>query len=264
MEGLFLPIKEGDLALLVIYSRKGRPKKFLVRVEKNKLVHTHKGTINVGSLIGKDWGIITETSKGVPVEVHRPTLVDIVEKIGRSTQIIYPKDSGFILLKSGIKPGDKVVEVGTGSGALTLVLATFLGPEGKVYSYDIRESSIKTAKRNLNALQLSNVELKLKDAKEGIEESDLDAIFMDIPDPWELLPLVYSKLKPNGTFVAFVPSCEQISKVVLAARKIGFGLIEIHEILDREFECDERRTRPYPRMIGHTGFVIVGRKIKVS
>ncbi len=261
---MFLPIKEGDLALLVIYSKKGRPKKFLVKVERKKVIHTHKGTIDVGSLIGEDWGITTETSKGTLVEVHRPTLVDIVEKLGRSTQIIYPKDSGFILLKSGIKPGDKVVEIGTGSGALTLVLATFLGPEGKVYSYDIRESSIKMAKRNLDKLQLSNVELKLKDAKEGIDENDLDAIFMDIPDPWELLSLAYQKLKPNGTFVAFVPSCEQISKVVLTAKSIGFSLIEIHEILDREFECDERRTRPHPRMIGHTGFIIIGRKIKTS
>ncbi len=257
-------IKEGGLALLVIYSKKGRPKKFLVKIERKKVIHTHKGTIDIGSLIGKDWGMTTETSKGVPVEVHRPTLVDIVEKLGRSTQIIYPKDSGFILLKSGIKPGDRIVEIGTGSGALTLILATFLGPEGKVYSYDIRESSIKVAKQNLNAFQLSNVELKLKDAKEGIEENNLDAVFMDIPDPWELLPMVHRKLKSNGTFVIFVPSCEQISKVVLAARNIGFSLIEIHEILDREFECNERRTRPHPRMIGHTGFIIIGRKIKSS
>jgi len=258
---ILLPIREGDPALLVVYSKKGRPKKFLVKVKEGKVVHTHKGAIDLTSLIGKEWGIIIETNKGVPVEVHRPTLSDVIEKLGRSTQIIYPKDSGFILLKSGVKPGDKVVEVGTGSGALTLVLATFLGPEGKVYSYDVREKSLKMAKKNLNAFGLSNVELKLKDAKEGIDEENVDAVFMDIPDPWGLLPTVHRKLKPNGTFVAFVPSCEQISKTVLKAREVGFSLIEIHEILDREFECDERRTRPHPRMIGHTGFIILGRKI---
>ncbi len=259
-----MPIKEGDIALLIIYSKKGRPKKFLIKIERKKVLHTHKGAIDIGSLIGKDWGIVTKTAKGTPVEVHRPTLADIVEKLGRSTQIIYPKDSGFILLKSGIKPGDKVVEIGTGSGALTLVLATFLGPEGKIYSYDIREKSLKMAERNLSMLGLSNVELRLKDAKEGIDESDLDAVFMDIPDPWELLPLIYPRLKPNGIFISFVPSCEQISKVALAAKETGFSLIEIHEILDREFECNEKRTRPYPRMIGHTGFIIIGRKIKSS
>jgi len=256
-----LSIREGDLALLVIYSKKGRAKKFLVKVKRAKVIHTHKGTIALDDIIGKEWGTVIKTNKGVPVEVHRPNLADIIEKLGRATQIIYPKDSGFILLKSGIKPGDKVVEIGTGSGALTLVLATFLGPEGEVISYDIREKSLNTAKKNLSAMQLHNVTLKLKDAKEGIDEDELDAVFIDIPDPWEILPMIYEKLKPNGTFIAFVPSCEQIQKVVVKARETGFSLIEVHEILDREYESDERRTRPLPRMIAHTGFIIIGRKV---
>ncbi len=256
-----MPIKEGNTALLVVYSKKGRPKKFLVMVKEGKRVHTHKGYIDLSLLIGKDWGSVVQTNKGVPVEVHRPTLSDIIEKLGRATQIIYPKDSGFILLKSGIKPGDKVVEIGTGSGALTIVLATFLGPEGKVYSYDVRESSLKMAERNLKALQLTNVVLKLKDAKQGIDEEDVDAVFVDVPDPWELLPMIHERLKPNGIFVAFVPSCEQISKTVVKAREVGFSMVEVHEILDREYESDERRTRPHPRMIAHTGFIIFGRKI---
>lgn len=256
-----MSIREGDTALLVVYSSKGKAKKFLVKVKKGKQVHTHKGYVDLSSIIGKEWGSIIRTNKGIPVEVHRPTLSDVIERLGRATQIIYPKDSGFILLKSGIKPGDRVVEIGTGSGALTMVLSTFLGPEGRIYSYDVRELSLKIAERNLKSLGLNNVELKLKDAKQGIDEEDLDAVLMDIPDPWELLPSVYEKLKPNGIFVAFVPSCEQISKTAVKAREVGFSLIEVHEILDREYESDERRTRPHPRMIAHTGFIVLGRKV---
>lgn len=256
-----MPIREDDTALLVVYSRKGRAKKFLVKVKRGKRVHTHKGYVDLSSIIGKEWGISIQTNKGIPVEVHRPTLPDMIEKLGRATQIIYPKDSGFILLKSGIKPGDRVVEIGTGSGALTMVLSTFLGPEGRVYSYDVKETSLKMARRNLEALGLNNVELKLKDAKHGIDEDSLDAAFMDVPDPWELLPSIYERLKPNGIFVAFVPSCEQISRTTVKAKEVGFSMIEVHEILDREYESDERRTRPHPRMIAHTGFIVLGRKV---
>lgn len=246
---------------MVIYGKKGRPKKFLVRVKRGKVLHTHRGSIDISSLIGKEWGCVVWTSKGDRVEVHRPTIADHIEKIGRVTQIIYPKDAGFMLLKSGVKPGDTVVEIGTGSGAFTIALATFLGPEGRIYSYDVRRESIEAAGRNIKILGLNNVVLKHKDAKEGIEESNVDCVFLDIPDPWELLPQVLEKLKPNRAFVAFVPSCEQISRTVNRAREVGFGLIEVHEILDREYESDERRTRPLPRMVGHTGFIVVGRKL---
>ncbi|MEM0017897.1 MAG: tRNA (adenine-N1)-methyltransferase [Candidatus Korarchaeum sp.] len=256
-----LLVSEDDIALLVIYGKKGRPKKFLVRVKRGKVLHTHRGSIDLSSLIGREWGCVVETSKGERVEVHRPTIVDHIEKIGRVTQIIYPKDAGFMILKSGVKPGDTVVEIGTGSGAFTIALSTFLGPEGRLYSYEVRKESIEVAERNIKLLGLNNVVLRHKDAKEGIEESNVDAVFLDIPDPWELLPQVHEKLKPNGSFIAFVPSCEQISKTVSRAREVGFGLIEIHEILDREYESDERRTRPFPMMVGHTGFIIIGRKI---
>lgn len=254
-------ISEGDIALLVLYGKKGRPKKFLVTVKSGKVLHTHKGSVDLSNLIGKEWGCVVETSKGERVEVHKPTIADHIEKIGRVTQVIYPKDAGFMILKSGVKPGDTVVEVGTGSGAFTIALSTFLGPEGKLYSYEVRRESLEAAERNIKLLKLNNVFLKLKDAKEGIEESNVDAVFLDIPDPWELLPQIHEKLRPNGAFIAFVPSCEQISRTVMKAREVGFGLIEVHEIMDREYESDERRTRPHPRMIGHTGFIIIGRKI---
>jgi tRNA (adenine57-N1/adenine58-N1)-methyltransferase len=257
-------ISEDDAALLVVYGKKGKPKKFLVKVKRGKVLHTHKGSIDLSEIIGKEWGCVIETSKGERVEVHKPILTDYIEKIGRATQIIYPKDAGFMILKSGIRPGDTVVEIGTGSGALTMVLANFLGRSGRLYSYDIRRESLETAERNLRLLGIDNVVLKHKDAKEGIDESNVDAIFLDIPDPWEILPQVHERLKPNGPFLAFLPSCEQVNKTVLKAREVGFGLIEIHEILDREYESDERRTRPAPWMIGHTGFIVIGRKISRS
>ncbi len=255
-----MPIQEGDLALLTLYDKRGRPKKFLVKVKSGKVFHTHKGTVDLNKLIGRNWGTVIETNKGIPVEVHKPSLSDLIEKIGRGTQIIYPKDSGFILVKCGIRPDSKVVEIGTGSGAMTLVLATFL-VKNKLVTYDISEKSLRVAKSNLEKLGVKNVEFKLRDAKQGIDERDLDCVIMDVPDPWEFLAVVREALKDGGTFVAFVPSCEQIPKTVLKARELDFGLIEVHEILDRQYEVNEKRTRPMPRMIAHTGFIIIGRKL---
>lgn len=254
-------IREGDLALLVFERRRKGYKKYLIKIEQNKIFHTHLGPVNVGDLVGKPWGTAVETSKGAVAYVFRPSTADIMEKLARRTQIIYPKDAAYMIIKAGIKPGDLVVEGGTGSGSLAYALSLVVGPSGKVVSYEINPRFHEKAKENLKALKAENVILKLGDLRTDVEEKDVDAMFLDLATPWEVVPKAKEVLKPGAPLVAFVPSCEQIKKFVLAAREGGFGFIEVSEVLVRGYEVNEQRTRPSPRMIAHTGFIVVGRKL---
>jgi len=249
------------LALLVFERRRKGYKKYLIRVSRNKIFHTHLGPVNVGSLIGKPWGAAVETSKGAVAYVFKPSTADIMEKLARRTQIIYPKDAAYMIIKAGIKPGDFVVEGGTGSGSLAYALSLAVGPAGKVVSYEINPKFHEKAKENLSILRAENVILKLGDLRTDVEERDIDAMFLDLAAPWEVVPMAKQVLKPGAPLVAFVPSCEQIKKFVLAAREGGFGFIDVSEVLVRGYEVNEQRTRPSSRMIAHTGFIITGRKL---
>ncbi len=255
-----LPIKEEDLALLVLERRRGGPKKYLVRVRRERF-HTHRGFVDLGDLIGAEWGTSTKTSRGDRVLVLPPTAAEVIEKFPRKTQIAYPKDIAFLLMRADVKPGDVVVEGGTGSGALAFALSRAVGGSGRVVTYEIDDRFLKLAKKNLERLGATNVEFKLGDITSDVVEEEVDSFFIDIGDPWNALSSAWRALKPGRPFAALIPSCEQIPKLVNAAREEGFGLIEVHEILDREYDVDERRTRPSARMIGHTAFLVVGRKM---
>jgi len=254
-----MPIESGDYILLVVEGR--GEKRFLVRVKQGESFHTHKGYINFDDIIGKEFGSVTKTNTGARVLLLRPTTYDVMEKLSRATQIIYPKDAGFMIIKAGIIPGAKVLEAGTGSGSMTIALSRAVGPEGKVYSYEKDERFYEVAKRNIERFSLGNVELRLKDIKEGVDEKDLDAAFLDLPEPWDVTEIVKKAIKPGSPVIVFVPSFEQVKKTVVQMRKTGFGLVEVNEILIRGIESDEERTRPSTRMIGHTGFIISGRRL---
>ena len=253
-------IAEGDLALLVFERRRKGPKKYLVRIEMGKVFHTHLGPVDLGELIGRRWGCSVEVKKGV-ARVFRPTTADIMEKLSRKTQIIYPKDAAYMIIKSGVRPGDLVVEGGTGSGSLAYALSLSVGPTGKVVSYEVNPKFHEMAKENLRRLGVRNVELKLGDLRTDITERDVDAMFLDMAAPWEVLPAAREVLKPGAPLAVFVPSCEQIKKFAVAARDGGFGHIEVAEVLVRGYEVNEQRTRPAARMIAHTGFVVTARKL---
>ncbi len=251
-----MSIRPGDVALLVV-----RGKKFLVTIKEGATFHTHKGYIRYDDIIGKPWGIVAKTNMDVEVLVLRPTTADIMEKLGRKTQIIYPKDAGFIIIKSGILPGFRVLEAGSGSGSLTIALSRAVGPSGTVYSYEKEEKFLKIARRNVNRFGLGNVIFHHGDIRDGVDERDIDAVFLDLPDPWNALRVVHEAMRPGAVLTIFVPSYEQIKKACMALKESGFSDPEIHEILIRRIECNEERTRPATRMIGHTGFVIFTRKI---
>ena len=253
-------IEEGDLVLFIISGRRGE-KKFIRRAKRGQKFHTHAGLIEYNDIIGREWGFRATTNLGREVLVLEPTLADLIEKLPRKTQIIYPKDAAFALIKSGVRPGSTVVEGGTGSGSLALCLSRAVGEGGSVVSYEINERILRRARRNLEALGANNIVLKNKDMREKIDERDVDAVFLDLGDPWEVMPEAKAALKPGGVVCVFVPSYEQVKKSVLAGRELGFSAIEVDELLLRGYDVNAQRTRPRPWMIGHTVFLITMRKV---
>jgi tRNA (adenine57-N1/adenine58-N1)-methyltransferase len=250
-------IREGEDVLLYL----DRKRTFLVRVEKGKSFHTHKGFIQLDDLVGKEYGIRTTSSMGVEFVALKPTLRDYIFKVQRKTQISYPKDIALILIFSGAGPGSRVVEAGTGTGALTSALAFYVKPTGRVYSYEIRPEFAKMALKNLKKAGVSEyVELKNKDITEGIDEEEVDAIILDMATPWLVAPHAYSALKGSGVLVSFSPTIDQVVKTVEALEENGFVAIETVESLMRRMQIERGKTRPQTLMTGHTGYITFARK----
>ena len=235
-----------------------------MKVERDKKLHTHKGFLDLTELIGKEFGTRIHSSKEVEFIAFRPTIRDYVFKISRRTQIIYPKDIALIVFFSGIGPGSRVVEGGTGTGALTAALANYVKPSGRVYSYEIREEFIETAAKNLQRIGVINyVELKKGDLTEKIEEKDVDAVILDLATPWLVVPHAYNALKGSGVFISFSPTVDQAVKTTEALLKNGFAGVETFESLFRGMQIEKGRTRPETLMTGHTGYITFARKATV-
>jgi tRNA (adenine57-N1/adenine58-N1)-methyltransferase len=257
MQLLTQKISEGSYILLYLSQRKT----YLVRVEAGKSFHTHKGFIKFDDLIGKEYGSTILSSLGVEFIALKPLLRDYIMKSMRKTQITYPKDIALIVMFSGIGPGSHVVEAGTGTGALTTALAHYVKPEGKVYSYEIREEFLKTAEKNLKRASLVDlVELKNKDVTAGIDESFVDAVILDLATPWLVASHAYNALKPCGTIISFSPTIDQVVKTVEALNENGFTDVETVECLMRGMQTERGKTRPQTLMTGHTGYITFARK----
>jgi len=248
---------EGDYILLYLNQRKT----YLVKVEAGKSFHTHKGFIKFDDLIGKDYSSYILSSLGVEFTALKPLLRDFIMKSVRKTQITYPKDIALIVMFSGIGPGSRVVEAGTGTGALTTALAHYVKPVGRVYSYEIREEFLKTAEKNLKRAGLIDfVELKNKDVTAGIDESDVDAVILDLATPWLVVFHAYNALKHCRTIVSFSPTIDQVVKTVEALNENGFVDMETVECLMRGMQTERGKTRPQTLMTGHTGYITFARK----
>ena len=250
-------INEGALILLYFDQRRT----YLVSVEKGKTFHTHKGYIQLEALIGKEYGTRIASSLGVEFVALKPLLSDFVFKAQRKTQITYPKDVALIVMFSGIGPGSKLVEAGTGAGALTTALAHYVKPDGRVYSYEVRPEFTETARRNLvRAGLLEYVELKNGDVTVGIEETEMDAVVLDLATPWLVVPHAYVALKGGGTLVSFSPTIDQVVKTVEALRENGFIDVQTIECIMRRMQTERGKTRPETLMTGHTGYITSARK----
>ncbi|AHC51192.1 protein L-isoaspartate methyltransferase [Sulfolobus acidocaldarius SUSAZ] len=255
-----MPLNEGDPVVIWV-----DPKRiYLVKLIQNKVFSTDKGYIDLGKLIGLEYGSEILLSTGIKAYLLKPTPIDLYRGLKRLSQVLYPKDIGYIIYSSGVQPGSTVVEAGTGSGFLTLSLAYFLGNSTKIVTYDVREDMQDIAKRNASYLGLSDrIIFKLKDIREGIEEVNVDAIFLDMPDPWNAMETVRKALKPSGSLIIFVPTVNQIEKVIPSLT--DFVDVHAEELIIREYQMKENAVRPRNIGVIHTGYIIRGRKrIKVS
>ncbi len=251
---------EGDLVLLYIDERRSK----VFRVKEGIIISTDKGAIKSNEIIGKEWGSIVKLSTGAKAYILRPTLVDTIMKgYKRVTQVIYPKDLAIILLLSGIGQGSKVLESGVGTGFLTSVLAHYVGATGHVFGYEIRKEFAEIARKNLKYSGLLNrVTIKVRDIKEGVDERNLDAAFLDLPDPWQVIQNVRQALRPASPVIIFVPTVNQVIKTLKSLRDAGFVDIRVYESMLREYQQDPDALRPKSTQIMHTGYIIYGRTVK--
>ncbi len=251
--------RDGDLIQLVGL----RHKHFIITLEVGAKLETHRGILQHDDLIGKAWGTQVFSHLGSPFFLLQPSLADLLTNLPRTTQIMYPKDIGFILVTMGVGPGQKVMEAGSGSGSMTTALAYSVGDSGQVISYEIKPDTQNLARKNLNRFGLaSRVDFKLRDIAEGFDETDADSFFLDVPNPYDYIAQVRAALKPGGFLCCLMPTFNQVEKVLQALRQNNFAFIEVCEVLLRYYKPEPSRLRPTDRMIAHTGFLSFARKIE--
>lgn len=252
-------ISEGEWIILL-----DNKKRYLIQVEREKIFHFHKGYIKHDDIIGIEEGSIVRSSQGANLLVLRPTYSDFILEMPRGAQIIYPKDIATILVFADIYPGARVLEAGIGSGALTIALLQAVGETGTVISYEIREDFAKRALANIENFlgRRDNHILRLKDIYEEIEDENIDRIIFDLPEPWRAIDKVLKALRPGGIFLAYTPTIIQAQKTVEALKATkSFVLIETIETLLRPWQIEGLSVRPFHRMVAHTAFLTIARKI---
>jgi len=248
----------GDIAQLISASNK----RFIFRLIPDGKFETHRGYLSHNELIGKPWGSRVTTHMGRPYVLLEPPLAVILVETKRTTQIMYPKDIGFILVTLDIGPGKHIIEAGTGSGSFTTALAFTVGLQGRVYSYESRPEFQYLAHKNLDRLGLADrVDFKLRDISEGFDERNVDAVFLDLPNPQDYMLQAKEALKPGGYLGSILPTTNQVSLLLIALRRANFAFIEVCEVILRYYKAVADRLRPTDRMVAHTGYLIFARSV---
>ena len=240
----------------------------LDRRGKKHLVHLNEEMSKVEGLgVLDSTKLISSIGKSIDIAGNKfivlvPSILDYLENIQRRAQIIVAKDSASIVQRCDISTGDLVVEGGAGSGALTIALARAVFPTGKVFSYEVRKDFADIARKNISmAGLLKVVELKEADIEKGIPEKEVNAVILDLPEPWKTVPLAWEALKPCGYLASYSPTMEQVKETVRVMSKLPFVDIRTTEILEREIEVKETGVRPSFATLGHTGYITTARKV---
>ncbi len=256
------PLSDGED--IIILDSKGR--EYLVRLKRDGLFSTHRGTIPHDLIIGKVEGALLTTEGGGKYTVFRPTFNQFVMNLKRAAQIIYPKDIGPILLWGDVHPGAFVVEGGAGWGALTIALLRALGEKGRLVTYEIREDFAKKSQENVERFlgKVDNFELKLGDIYGGIEERDVDRVILDLPEPWKALSHAASALKSGGILLAYLPTIIQVRELCETIRDAKtFTEPEVFEVSHRPWNVKGLSVRPVSWVFSHSAFITVTRKIQI-
>lgn len=251
------PFRPGERVLLV----DSKARRYLITLAEGGSFSTHAGTLPHADLIGREEGILVRTSHGSRLRAVRPTLRDYILKMPRGAQVIYPKDIGPILVLADIFPGARLLEAGVGSGALSMALLRAVGPEGAVIGYELREDFAARAVKNVESFlgpgQPYHVEIR--DIYEGVDDTGLDRIVLDLPEPWRVVKHATHALRPGGILVSYVPTIGQVARLREELDGSPFGLAETLEVLHRTWHVEGQSVRPDHRMVAHTGFLTAAR-----
>ena len=246
----------GDKVLLL--DRKGR--RYLITLTEGGEFHTHAGPVPHADLIGREEGVTVRSSAGSRFIAVRPTLAEFILKMPRGAQVIYPKDLGQILMLADIFPGARVLEAGVGSGALSM---TMLRAGAEIVGYELRADFAARAQANVAAFvgaeAAGRFRVEQRDVYDGIDETGLDRVVLDLPEPWRVVKHAEEALRPGGIFVAYLPSIIQVAQLRDALADSAFGMASTVEVLLRGWHVEGQAVRPDHRMVGHTGFLTSAR-----
>ena len=250
----------GDRVLLL--DRKAR--RYLITLAAGGEFHTHAGWVRHDDVIGVTEGTTVRSTSGSAYLAVRPTLADFVLKMPRGAQVIYPKDLGALLILADIFPGARVLEAGVGSGALSM---TLVRAGADVVGYELRPEFAAKARANVASFlgqdALDRFRVEERDVYDGIEESDLDRVLLDLPEPWRVVKHAETALRPGGLLVSYVPSVIQVAQLRESLEGSAFGLAETQEVLVRTWHVEGQAVRPDHRMVAHTGFLTAARLLQV-
>jgi tRNA (adenine57-N1/adenine58-N1)-methyltransferase len=242
-------------SLVIVAAPGGRRR--LMRVEAGRDWHSSDGVLRMEDVAAASFGQEVTTSLGRPLRLYAPGLHDLVQGVKRQTQIIYPKDIAYICMRLGAGPGRRMLEAGSGSGALTLALSWFCGPGGEVHSCEAREEFHQLTRRNLAWAGLGdNVTLYCCDIAGGFPVGDADALFLDVRTPWDYVGHAPQALKPGAQLGFLLPTVDQVSALLLRLEKGPYDDVEVCELLMRRWKTQAERLRPEDRMVAHTGFLV--------
>lgn len=255
-----LLMQAGNLVLLLAPG----DKRYLIRLRVGAELHTHLGRYRHDDLIGQPYGALIQSRMDHPALALEPGLRDFMTHLKRGTQIIYPKDAAYLTYRLNLRAGSTVIETGTGSGGLTMALAWAVAPEGRVYTYEARAETAELAQANLARVGLDAcVTFHQQSIDDGFAQSGVDALFLDVREPWRFLHHVRRALRPGGFFAGLVPTTNQVSAFLEGLEAEGFVEISVEELLLRTYKPVPDRLRPQDTMIGHTGFLVFARSTQL-
>ena len=222
-------------------------------------LHTQYGFIKKEELKKAKEGSLLKSNTSKEFFIFNPHFIDLYRKIKRDAQIIPLKDIGMIIAETGINKDSKVLDAGSGSGALACFLSSIAK---EVVTYEIREDFIEIVKSNIEFLGLKNIKIKKNNIYNEVDDKNIDVAVLDVPEPWKALESCSKALKPGGFLASYSPSVPQVADFVNDVRKNeSFVYLKTAEIIEREWEVEERKVRPKSSGIGHSGFLSFARKV---
>ncbi|MCL2607103.1 MAG: tRNA (adenine-N1)-methyltransferase [Methanomassiliicoccaceae archaeon] len=251
-----MPFEEDEYVFLV----GDDSKRHWVKVSYGMIKISSLGTIDGSKFREADDGSTIKVA-GAEFTVFRPGTTDLIASLERGAQIVVPKDAASVIMNCDIKCGDKVLEIGAGSGALTTALIRAVAPHGSVHTVELREEFALRALKNIKRTGLDkHWSYQIGDAKTVDIDLRADALVMDMPDPWIAIENLSKNLRPGGRICAYVPNMNQLGSTVTVLRDRGFFDVRAAELMEREIEVHHGGVRPSFQTLGHTGYLIFGRK----